>query len=105
MKAVEFLKITFDANKEWNVRPPVICADGYTVSIQGGTPSHYCVPRDACNEYLKVELGFPSVLDYELEEFAETPNTTDTVFGYVPIDVVERVIEKHGGIIDKVNPK
>ena len=23
---------------------------------------------------------------------------TDTVYGYVPVEIVERVIEKHGGI-------
>lgn len=32
-------------------------------------------------------------------EYCENPeNPTDTVYGYVPIEVIEEIITKHGGI-------
>lgn len=43
--------------------------------------------------------GFPSELDLILDEYAEEPDTCDTVFGYVPIAIVNELISKHGGII------
>ena len=46
-----------------------------------------------------MELGFPSELDPILDEYAEEPDTCDTVFGYVPIAIVNELISKHGGII------
>ena len=48
--------------------------------------------------YSLVELGFPSVEDVLINEFAETKNYTNTVYGYVDVDIVESLILKHGGI-------
>lgn len=52
--------------------------------------------------YEEVELGYPSEPDDLINEYAEigyddTPNYTNTVHGYVPLDIVEKLIEKHGG--------
>ena len=99
MTVEEFLESTFDELKDCNVRQPVKCVDGFSVSIQGGTEYHYCKPRTKCNIYYEVELGFPSKEITELNEYAETPEDhTNTVFAYVPIEKVERVIANHGGI-------
>ena len=95
----EYLKLTFDENNPYQVREPIHCADGYHISVQGGTAFHYCLPRRHVNKYECVECGFPTALDEELAEYAETPDTTDTVFGYVPIEVIEQVVAKHGGIV------
>ena len=98
MKVIDFLKSTYK-DDAYNVRPFAICKDGFKISIQGGTKSHYCIPRKLCNEYIKVELGFPSKSDDLILEFAESKDIpTDTVYGYVPIEIVEKLIEKHGGI-------
>ena len=45
-----------------------------------------------------VECGFPtSTPGWELMEYAETPeDPTNTVYGYVPVDVVRRELESHG---------
>lgn len=96
----EYLKLSFDLRNPHQVRLPVICKDGFTVSIQGGTEFHYCSPRMHCCEFESVELGFPSQYDELIEEYAEDDNYTGTVYGYVPIEVVEKLIEKHGGIVD-----
>lgn len=105
MKAIEYLRITYDSENEYQVRPAVKCKDGFTVSIQGGTHFHYCEPREKRNVYESVELGFPSKEDEIINYYAEnSEDYTGTVYGYVPIDVVENLIEKHGGIVDKMIP-
>jgi hypothetical protein len=77
---------------------PIECADGLTMSVQA-SETHYCSPRSNLGPYTEVEVGFPSQLVEELMEYAESPSTpTDTVYAYVPVTVVEAVIEKHGGL-------
>lgn len=78
----------------------IVCADGFKVSVQGGTEFHYCIPRYHCNEYESVELGFPTMKDDLIMEYAEDESDlTQTVYGWVPIEIVEQLVEKHGGII------
>lgn len=36
--------------------------------------------------------------DELINEYAEGLDYTDTAYGYVPIEIVEKLIEKHGGI-------
>lgn len=81
------------------VRPRLICKDGFSVSVQASR-FHYCSPQiDGANEYEAVELGFPSAEDSIIEEYAEDPtDLTGTVYGYVPVDIVNKLVEKHGGI-------
>lgn len=98
--AKEFLRMSFDPKNQHQVRLPVICKDGFTVSIQGGTEFHYCSPRRHCCEFENVELGFPSQYDALIEEYADGYDYTRTVYGYVPVEVVEKLVEKHGGIVD-----
>lgn len=59
----------------------------------------YCTPREnAAVPYSHVELGYPSQHDPLLDEYCEDPSyPTDTVYAYVPIEVVNALIEKHGG--------
>lgn len=81
------------------VRPRVRCADGYTVSVQAGK-YHYCSPRADVNHFDKVELGYPSDEDSELMGYAEDEERPcDTVYGYVPVKLVDEVLTKHGGIV------
>ena len=47
-----------------------------------------------------MELGYPSEPDELIKEYAEDwDDLTDTVYGYVPIEVVDKLLEKHGGIV------
>ena len=80
-------------------RPRLYCNDGYSVSVQA-SEFHYCSPRlNGLQDYERVELGFPSMEDELINEYADDGDDyTDTVYGYVPIEVVEKLIEKHGGI-------
>lgn len=80
-------------------RPRLYCNDGYSISVQA-SEFHYCSPRlNGLQDYKSVELGYPSAEDELINEYAEDVlDCTDTVYGYVPIEVVEKLIEKHGGI-------
>jgi len=99
MTVKEFLEATYEPETVFQVRGRVRCADGFSISIQGGSQSHYCSPREKCNEYNSVELGFPSHGEPELMEYAEEPRKCrQTVYAYVPIAAIEAVIARHGGI-------
>lgn len=77
---------------------PVTCKSGLTLSVQASA-SHYCSPRDNIGPWSEVEVGFPSQKVDALLPYAEdASNPCDTVYAYVPIEVVEYVIESNGGI-------
>ena len=78
----------------------VKCADGFTMSVQAHAGA-YCSPRMAgAPEYRQVEVGFPSMEEPLLMDWAEDADKpTDTVYGWVPVQVVTNVIAKHGGMV------
>ena len=76
----------------------IVCAYGFEVSVQASSV-HYCTPRDDYGPYTHVELGYPNVPVAAWMEYAEDPDRpTTTVYPYVPIEVVEVVLEYHGGV-------
>ena len=84
-----------------DIRPRVKCKDGFKISIQA-SEGHYCSPSvDGDVIYNEVELGYPNMEDELIAEYAEDPDKlTDTVYGWVPVDIVNKLIEKHGGIVE-----
>ena len=82
--------------------PRIRCTDGFTMSVQGHRGA-YSTPRDDfADNYTAVEVGFPSEREDLLRLYIEdTADPTNTVYGYVPIDVVLAIIEKHGGGFDE----
>jgi hypothetical protein len=81
-------------------RDGVTCADGFKVSIQASEYHYHASIHDRHNEggYDAFELGFPSEPDDLISKYAEDGDKlTETVYGYVPFDVVRKLIEKHGG--------
>lgn len=82
-----------------DLRPWAVCADGFEISIQA-SQYHYCSPReDGQIDYKQVELGYPSEREEMIADYAEDPDyLTNTVYGYVPVEVVDKMLEKHGGI-------
>lgn len=100
MTLKEFLKntVNFYETTGRYCRPHIVCNDGFSMSIQGGL-AVYSDPRIDTDWYKEMEIGFPSEKESLIMEYAESPeNPTDTVYGYVPIEIIEQVIEKHGGI-------
>ena len=76
----------------------IICVDGTEISVQASS-GHYCSPRDDYGPWYKVECGYPSVAPPDTwEEYAEEWDTpTNTVYGWIPVELVREFIEKHGG--------
>lgn len=80
--------------------PRIECADGFSLSVQGHSGA-YCRPRgDFEDRYTMVEIGFPSAREELIMPYidgGEDTDPTQTVYGYVPVELVEQVITKHGG--------
>lgn len=77
----------------------VECADGFTMSVQASN-RNYSNPRDDVGPYTEVEVGFPSSYDIHLHDFAENPDKpTETVYGWVPADIIIMCIASHGGMV------
>ena len=84
-----------------NRNAQVVCADGFKMSVQAHQGA-YCTPRRSnANNYTEVEVGFPNAMEPMLMEYVEDEERpTDTVYSYVPVQVVTTVIAKHGGMVD-----
>tara|TARA_Y100000593_G_scaffold94784_1_gene195982 strand:+ start:1217 stop:1594 length:378 start_codon:yes stop_codon:yes gene_type:complete len=91
-------------------RAAIICKDGFTMSVQASN-YHYCTPKiNDAKGYLEVEIGYPSKREPLIDEYAEgfglwiedgdkDYEFTNTVYPYVPAEVVIEVIMKHGGMV------
>jgi len=86
--------------------PQIVCSDGFTMSVQVGF-SLYSTPKKVAKRYSAVEIGFPSEHEPLIEEYAlpfyiddgeDVTDYTDTVYPYVPVRIVDKVLKKHGGI-------
>ena len=114
MTTNEFLKaflavipLSYEVNRSYQIlRPYVMCNDGFGISIQA-SDCHYCEPRISqfpekdFIPYEEVELGYPTEADGDLLDYQECPGVQDptgSVYGYVPVEIVDKVLEKHGGI-------
>ena len=84
--------------------PQIHCTDGFSMSVQVGY-SLYCTPKKVAKRYSAVEIGYPSEHEPLIEEYAECYTSeeldidfTNTVYPYVPVKLVNKVLKKHGGI-------
>ena len=107
------LKVTYPAEEYSSMKdvltrsrlPKIICSDGFEMSVQVGF-SLYSTPKKVAKRYSAVEIGFPSEPESLIAEYAEDwevegdddPRLCETVYGYVPLKVVDKVLKKHGGI-------
>ena len=77
---------------------PVVCENGFRMSVQADEMK-YCEPRNNTGPYTQVEVGYPSQKESLLMEYAENPDDpTETVYGWVPSNIIWDVILKHGGV-------
>lgn len=84
-----------------SIAPQIRCRDGFKVSVQASS-FHCCAPRNDVGPWTEVEVGYPSQASDLIAEYAENPGVpTDTVYPYVPVEVVEALIVSHGGASDE----
>lgn len=109
----ENLKVTYPAEEYSSLvnlmatsrLPRIVCNDGFSLSVQVGY-SLYSKPKKVAKRYSEVEIGFPSEPESLIAEYADDwevqgdddPRLCETVYGYVPVKIVDKVLKKHGGI-------
>ena len=79
-----------------------VCVDGASLSIQASR-THYCKPRADVGPYSHKEVGYitdddgnPLTPPEEWREYADG-DFPSSVYGYVPVDLIDDFIAKHGG--------
>jgi len=86
-------------------RERLCCPDGWSISIQAGR-NLYSTPRINNSRYYEaVELGFPSwpmLTDLWNSGYQEEKDTKDTVWAFVPVDLVEKELKAHGWKYEEV---
>ena len=93
---------TYDTSfgKRRDIAKRITCADGTTLSVQVGD-GLYCAPRDNHGPWYQVEVGYPDKPMPEIADYAEEADSpTDTVYGYVPIELVAAAIDACGGVAE-----
>jgi hypothetical protein len=79
-------------------KPRYVCADGFSVSIQADK-NGFCTPEQdgLGGNYTTVELGFPSDMppDYILPYDLFSTGDINEIYGFVPIDLVQRMLDEH----------
>jgi len=96
-----FIKYNRQCGSLIKLFPPVICNDGEFLSVQA-SESHHCNPMETLeksqfSDYNSVEI-YTSLEDDLLKRYAID---FEHEYHFVPIDIVNTIIEKHGGINDK----
>jgi hypothetical protein len=79
----------------------VVCKDGFSFSCQANQNA-YCVPRKThTGWYSEVEVGFPTMHEPLLHGYIEDPQSSheQSVYPYVPVQLIYVIIVKHGGIL------
>lgn len=90
------------------ITPRCILFDGTSLSIQyhsgayiTGRPNQTKQPSVIkTDDIVDVEIGYPSRVIKEIIGYAEDPESPlDTVYPYVPVWLVDRIISQRGGIV------
>lgn len=96
----QWLQDTAKPYDSWSLetRPRITCADGFSMSVQAREAA-YCSPRNNVGPWSACEVGYPSEAEPLLMDWVEDANRpTDTVYTWVPVEVIDAVIAKHGGV-------
>ena len=84
----------------------VVCQDGFSFSCQASQTNYRSPRTSGASHYTEVEIGFPDQVEPLLMEYCEDPeHPKETVYAYVPSDLVRHIIDKHGGIVSGEVPK
>lgn len=97
-----FEELERDYNNNYFYLPRIRCNDGFSISIQVNN-GNYCASENGTRQFgfnwVEVEWGFPSEeIDAVKYNAEDEGNTTNTVGGYVDINLIDELIEEHGGL-------
>lgn len=98
MNLNEYLNSQRNVDEPFHLFKRIECQDGFSLSVQA-MDAAYCQPRDNIGPWYTVEVGFPSAKPEFIMDFCENPDKPmETVYGYVPVELVEKLIDFHGGV-------
>lgn len=72
------------------------CKDGFSFSIQS-SKKHYCKPREDDPPYTQYEIGDPTKYEPLLAPY-RCEHDGSGIYGWVPVDVINDMIDTHGGL-------
>ena len=73
------------------------CKDGFSFSIQS-SETHYCKPRkDNAPSYTQYEIGDPNKYEPLLAPY-HCKHDGSGIYAWVPVGVINDMIDKHGGL-------
>lgn len=75
--------------------PRIHCKSGLTLSVQA-SEWRYCAPRDDTGPWHRVEVGYPSRTLRTLSRWRDGRDSP--VYAYVPVERVNAIIARNGGI-------
>lgn len=76
--------------------PVIRLKDGICLSVQCADGTY---ALEEHGQFTAMEVGFPTARIEELMEYADDPDKpTKTIYPFVPVDVINGIINKHGGI-------
>ena len=90
-------KLDLSRSRPDKLIPSVTCADGFWISIQGHDGA-YSKPSDICYliyQYDQMEIKVSAEVP-ELKKYQDGEGST--IYGYVPIELIENLLVTHGGI-------
>ena len=90
----DYVNEWLDTHPGLPIAPRIHCGSGLSLSVQA-SPIHYCTPRDSHGPWRKVEVGFPS---RTLRTLLYWRDRDSEVYVYVPVDKVNKIIARNGGI-------
>lgn len=89
-----FVEVPWLGDLTRRVRQRAVCADGFSLSIQA-SEEYFSEPgEEAGMPYRSVQIGYPSKTERLLGSYEY-----NGTYPFVPIEVVEKIVRKHGGII------
>lgn len=111
-----------DANSAWTMRqcvesygreyegkdsaarifPEMVCADGFEMSVQGHFGAYSSPRGDFEPHYLSVEVSTAPRAEPLFESHGGHTYDGFSIYGYVPVELVAKVIERHGGLASSV---
>ena len=85
-------------DRKWGQVRSIKCKDGFRISVQASR-THYCTPKNNEGPWTHVECAYPSEVPHLIMEYCEHEDSpTDSIYGFVPVELVEQLIEEHGGL-------
>lgn len=104
MNVNEYLKATkrvFSLGEDFSYlepRLPVVCKDGFTLSIQASKYSYSSPKSDNAEVYTHVEVGYFEENEEDIIKYLGRVSNSECIVSNAPVVAVQKLLDSHGGI-------